>query len=54
MNKRLLTAMLCYAVLAVLAGLTLEDVPSWPFRSAVWGLLAGLALLTGIRAFRRE
>jgi hypothetical protein len=54
MNKRLLTAMLCYAVLAVLAGLTLEDVSSWPFRSAVWVLLAGLAVRTGIAAARRE
>ena len=54
MKNRVFSAMLCYAVLAVLAGLTLEDLPSWPFRSAVWVLLAGLAVRTGIAASRRE
>ena len=54
MKNRLLAAMICYAVLAVLAGLMLKDVPSWPFRSAVWVLLAGLAVRTGIAASRRE
>jgi hypothetical protein len=54
MKNRLLVAMLCYAVLAVLAGLTLKDFPAYPFRSAVWVLLAALALMTWVTAFRRE
>lgn len=44
MKSRLITAMACYAVLALLAGLTLEGI----FRAAVWVLLAGLAVKTWI------
>lgn len=54
MKNRLLVAMLCYAVLAGLAGLTLRDFPSYPFRSAVWVLLAALAVMTWVTAFFRK
>jgi hypothetical protein len=50
MKPRLLIAMLCYAVLAVLAGLTLQGL----FRAAVWVFLGGLVLRTWIAAARRE
>ena len=46
MKPRLLAAMLAYAVLALLAGLTLQGL----FRTAVWIFLAGLALKTAIAA----
>jgi hypothetical protein len=42
MHKRLSFALVCYAVLALLAGLTLDGV----FRLVVWIFLAGLALKT--------
>jgi hypothetical protein len=54
MKTRLLVPMLCYAVLAVLAELTLRDFPKWPLRSAVWVLLGGLAIRTWIAVARRE
>jgi hypothetical protein len=44
MNTRLLWAMGTYAVLALLAGLTLDGA----LRYAVWVLLAGLAVKTYI------
>lgn len=50
MKTRLLIAMLCYAALAVLAGLTLEGL----FRAAVWVFLGGLVVRTWIAAARRE
>jgi hypothetical protein len=45
MNKRLMAAMGAYAVLATLAGLTLDG---GLLRNAVWILLAGLAVKTYI------
>lgn len=54
MKTRLLVPMLCYAVLAVSAGLTLKDFPGWPLRTAVWVLLGGLAIKTWIAVARRE
>jgi hypothetical protein len=44
MNKRLISAMAAYAVLAVLASFTLEGI----LRVAVWILMAGLAAKTWI------
>ena len=43
MNKRLITALACYAVLAGLAAFTLDG---GMFRNAIWVLMAGLALKT--------
>ena len=43
-NKRLLTAMSCYAAIALAAGLTLDG----KFRLGVWIFLAYLAVRTGI------
>ncbi len=45
MNRRLLAAMGSYAILALLAGFTLDG---GLLRNAVWILLAGLALKTYI------
>jgi hypothetical protein len=50
-KTRLFTAMFCFAALATLAGLTLED---WHFRAAVWVLLGGLAVKTWIAAARQN
>lgn len=44
MNKRLIAAMAAYAVIATLAGFTLDGV----LRVAVWILMAGLAAKTWI------
>ena len=44
MNKRLISAMASYAVIAALAGFTLDGV----LRVAVWILMAGLAAKTWI------
>jgi hypothetical protein len=44
MNKRLISAMAAYAVIAALAGFTLDGV----FRAAIWILMAGLAAKTWI------
>jgi hypothetical protein len=44
MKPRLVAAMSCYAVLALLAAFTLSGV----FRLAVWVFLAGLAVKTWI------
>ena len=54
MKTRARYAMLCYAALAVLAGLTLQDFAKWPLRTAVWVLLGALALKTWITAARQE
>lgn len=43
-------ALLCYAALALLAGLTLEHL----FRTAVWLFLAALAVKTWIAAKRER
>jgi hypothetical protein len=54
MDKRLMTAMAMYGLLALLAGLTLENAGVRvggnfvEFRVCVWILLAGLALKTWI------
>ena len=53
-KTRLLAAMLCYAALAVLAGLTLQDFDKYPLRIAVWVLLGALAVKTWIAAAHRE
>ncbi len=45
MKQKLLTAMIAYLTLALLAGLTLDG---GLLRNAVWILLAGLALKTYI------
>jgi hypothetical protein len=45
MNKRLIAAMSTYAVIAILAALTLDN---GLLRNAVWILMAGLALKTYI------
>lgn len=45
MNKRFLTAMSTYAILALLAAFTLDG---GLMRNAVWVLLAGLAVKTYI------
>ncbi|HOL72157.1 MAG TPA: hypothetical protein PLP04_17740 [Bryobacteraceae bacterium] len=50
-KTRLLVALLCYAGLAAMAGLTLDD---WRIRAAVWVLLAGLGVKTWIAALRRD
>lgn len=50
-KTRLLVAILCYAGLALMAGLTLDD---WRIRAAVWILLAGLGVKTWIAAMRRD
>jgi hypothetical protein len=44
MNKRLISAMAAYAVIAMLAGFTLTGL----LRNAVWILMAGLAVKTWI------
>ncbi len=44
MNTRLIWAMAAYAILAALAGFTLDGV----FRYAIWILMGGLALKTWI------
>ena len=44
MNKRLISAMAAYAVIATLAAFTLDGV----LRAAVWILMAGLAAKTWI------
>ncbi len=44
MRNRFITAMGTYAILALLAGFTLDGV----FRAAVWIVLAGLAVKTWI------
>jgi len=44
MNKRLISAMVAYAVIATLAAFTLDGV----LRVAVWILMAGLAAKTWI------
>lgn len=48
MKPRLVTAMLAFGLLALLAALTLEGV----FRIAVWVFLAGLAVKTWIASLR--
>ena len=48
MNRRFLFAMLIYAVLAILAGFTLEGV----IRIATWVLLGGFALKTYLAVFK--
>jgi hypothetical protein len=53
-KTRLLVALLCYAGLAVLAGLTLQNFDKYPIRTAVWVLLGALAVKTWIAAARRE
>lgn len=45
MKTRLITAMVCYGMLALVAALTLPDLR---IRALVWLLLAGLALKTWI------
>lgn len=50
MKPRLMIAMACYTVLAVLAATTLDGV----FRAAVGVLLAGLALKTWIASKMHE
>ncbi len=50
MKTRLITAMACYGVLALLAAFTLDGV----FRIAVWILLAGLAVKTWIAQAQRD
>jgi hypothetical protein len=45
MNKRFMAAMITYALLALLAGLTLDG---GMIRNAVWILMAGLAAKTYI------
>jgi hypothetical protein len=47
MKTRLIAAMACYGMLALLAALTLPDLR---IRALVWILLAGLALKTWIAA----
>ena len=49
-KKRFLLALACYAVLAVLAGVTMEG----PFRVAVWVFLGGLAVKTWLATLRRD
>ncbi len=48
MKNRFWAAMVCYAALALMAGLQLDG----PFRLAVWVFLAGLALKTWIAVYR--
>jgi len=48
MKIRLILALTCYAVLALLAGFTLKN----EFRTAIWVLLGGLAIRTSIAAAR--
>lgn len=50
MKPRFLTAMLFYAVLALLAGLTLEHLP----RVVVWLFLVALAVKTWIASVREQ
>jgi hypothetical protein len=45
MYKRIWVAMACYAVIAILAGFTLDG---GLFRNAVWVLMGGLAIKTYI------
>ncbi len=49
-KSRFITAMACYAVLALLATFTLEGV----FRTCVWIFLAGLAVKTWIAKARQD
>ncbi len=49
-RPRLITALVCYAGLALLAAVTLEGL----FRIAVWVLLGGLALKTWIAAVAQK
>jgi len=48
LKLRLITAMLAYAMLALMAGLTLHGL----FRAAVWVFLGGLAAKTWISVAR--
>ena len=50
MRARFITAMACYAVLALLSAFTLEGV----FRIGVWILLGGLAVKTWIAQAQRD
>ena len=50
MKPRFRSAMVCYAVFAVLAALTLE----YRLRAVVWIFLAGLAVKTWIAAARER
>jgi hypothetical protein len=50
MKPRLIAAMSCYALLAVLAAVSLNGM----FRAAVWVFLAGLAVKTWIAATARD
>ncbi len=48
-RSRFTLAMIAYAAIALLAGLTLSD---WRFRGAVWAVLAGLAVKTWVATKR--
>ena len=50
MKTRFITAMVCYAVLALLAAFTLDG----PFRICVWIFLACLAVKTWIAKAQRD
>ena len=49
-KRRFLMAMVCYAVLALLAAVTLQG----PFRIAVWLFVALFAVLTSTAAARQD
>ncbi len=51
MKARLITAMACYAVLALLCAFTLDD---WRFRTGVWVLLGLFAVKTWIAQSLRD
>ena len=44
--------MLCYAALAIVVGLTLQNFDKYPLRTVVWVLLGALAVKTWIAAAR--
>jgi hypothetical protein len=50
MNSRFLAALVCYGVLALLAGFTLDAMP----RAVVWLILGGLAVKTWIDVIRKQ
>ena len=50
MNSRFYLALGCYAVLALLAAVTLEG----PFRLAIWVFLGGLAVKTWLVTLREK
>ena len=53
MPNRYVPAMILFAVLAVLAGLTLRDFPNFPLRTAAWVAIGFFAFRTWLHMKRK-